>query len=251
MNIVPFQFEQHEVRTVLIDGEPHFVAKDVATALGYVNTSDAIKAHCKGVANHYPLPTAGGMQQLRVIAEGDVLRLIVSSKLPAAVAFERLVFDEILPSIRKTGTYGLAPSGPELLALAVIEAQAMIAAKDERIAELEPAADSWGQLASANGDLDVRDAAQVLARAGIKTGRQRLFQWLRDHKWIDAKNRPYQRVVDRGWLREKLSAFTFTRTNGEAQLAAPQVRITAAGLHELRQRLGGNAVALIDHEAVS
>jgi hypothetical protein len=61
--------------------------------------------HCKGVTKRYPLSTAGGIQELRVIAEPDVLRLIVNCTLPAAERFERLVFEEILPSIRKTGSY--------------------------------------------------------------------------------------------------------------------------------------------------
>ena len=73
--------------------------------LGYSNDSDAMKRHCKGVVKRYPLQTAGGMQEVRVLSEPDVLRLIVSSTLPAAEAFERLVFEEILPTIRKTGSY--------------------------------------------------------------------------------------------------------------------------------------------------
>lgn len=101
-----FNFESHDVRVVTdINGEPLFVGKDVCQALGYANHSDAIKQHCKGVAKRYPLQTAGGVQEVRVLAEPDVMRLIVSSTLPAAVAFERLVFEEILPTIRKTGSY--------------------------------------------------------------------------------------------------------------------------------------------------
>lgn len=101
-----FNFHGCTVRTVMIDGEPYFVARDVATVLGYADTTNAIKTHCKGVAIHHPLMTGGGMQQVRVIAEADVLRLIVSSRLPSAVEFERTVFEEILPSIRRTGSYG-------------------------------------------------------------------------------------------------------------------------------------------------
>jgi len=84
---------------------PLFVGKDICEALGYKNATDAMNDHCKGVAKRYPLQTAGGMQELRVISEPDVMRLVVSSTLPAAQAFERLVFEEILPTIRKTGKY--------------------------------------------------------------------------------------------------------------------------------------------------
>lgn len=109
-NIVPFSFEEHQVRVVSIDGEPWFVARDVATVLGYSDPTNAVKQHCKGVANHHPLQTAGGTQQVRVISEPDVLRMIVSSKLPAAEKFERWVFEEVIPEIRRTGGYGQTPA---------------------------------------------------------------------------------------------------------------------------------------------
>lgn len=108
--IVPFSFEGAPVRAVLIDGEPHLVGKDVCERLGYANATDAMNKHCKGVAKRYPLQTAGGMQEVRVLSEPDVLRLIVSSKLPAAERFERWLFEDVLPAIRKTGGYG-APAG--------------------------------------------------------------------------------------------------------------------------------------------
>lgn len=103
--LIPLLFEGQAVRVVTIDGEPHFVGKDVAERLGYANPADAITKHCKGVAKRYPLQTPGGVQDLRVLSEPDVLRLIVGSQLPAAERFERWVFEDVLPSIRKTGGY--------------------------------------------------------------------------------------------------------------------------------------------------
>lgn len=106
--VVPFYFQENEVRTITDEqGNALFVAKDVATVLGYANTSDAIGRHCKGVVRHYPLLTAGGMQDVRVILLPDLCRLIVGSQLPSAVEFERWVFEEVLPSILHTGTYTL------------------------------------------------------------------------------------------------------------------------------------------------
>ncbi|MDJ1370673.1 BRO family protein [Gulosibacter molinativorax] len=105
-DITPFSFESHEVRVVTIDNDVWFVAKDVAVALGYSNHSEAISRHCRGVVKRYPIQDALGRgQDVRVIAESDVMRLIVSSKLPSAVEFERKVFEEILPSVRKHGAY--------------------------------------------------------------------------------------------------------------------------------------------------
>ena len=100
-----FAFDSQAVRVVMVDGEPWFVGKDVACVLGYANHADAISKHCKGVAKRYPLQTTGGLQEVRIISEPDMMRLIVGSKLPAAERFERCVFEEVLPSIRKTGRY--------------------------------------------------------------------------------------------------------------------------------------------------
>lgn len=105
-NITPFKFNSSPVRVITDDqGEPWFVGKDICEALGYKDPTNAMKQHCKGVVKRHPLQTAGGMQEVRVLSEPDVLRLIVSSTLPAAEAFERMVFEEILPTIRRTGGY--------------------------------------------------------------------------------------------------------------------------------------------------
>lgn len=93
------------IRTIEQDGKVLFCGRDIAAALGYANTKDALAKHCKGVANCYPLQTPGGIQEVRFIAEGDVYRLITHSRLPAAEQFERWVFDEVLPTIRRTGSY--------------------------------------------------------------------------------------------------------------------------------------------------
>lgn len=111
-SVTCYNFNGADVRTVsLPNGEPGFVGKDVCDRLGYANPSDAMSRHCKGVGIRYPLPTAGGMQQTRILTEPDVLRLIVSSTLPEAEAFERWVFEEVLPSIRRTGQYTARPAG--------------------------------------------------------------------------------------------------------------------------------------------
>lgn len=105
-NITPYKFEDASVRALEIDGEPWFVGKDVAAILGYANETDALNTHCRGVAKRYPIPDAlGRSQETRLISEPDMLRLVVNSTLPSAERFERWVFEEVLPSIRKTGSY--------------------------------------------------------------------------------------------------------------------------------------------------
>lgn len=106
--ILPYQKDGFSIRAIEIGGEPWFVGKDVAVALGYADTVNALKQHCKGVVKHHPLPTPGGVQEVRIINEPDLFRLVVSSALPGAAKFERWVFEEVLPSIRKTGGYRAA-----------------------------------------------------------------------------------------------------------------------------------------------
>lgn len=93
-----------EIRTAEIDGKPYFVGTDVAKALGYSNPRDAVSRHCKGVVKR-DTPTSSGIQSMSYINEGDLYRLIMKSKLPSAEKFESWVMDEVLPTIRKTGSY--------------------------------------------------------------------------------------------------------------------------------------------------
>ncbi len=98
------------IRTVMINDQPWFVGKDIAVALGYSNTRDAlakrVDAEDKGVAK---CDTLGGTQELAVINESGLYSLILSSKLPSAKKFKRWVTSEVLPAIRKTGHYGNTP----------------------------------------------------------------------------------------------------------------------------------------------
>ena len=93
-----------DIRTIEIDGKPYFVGTDVAKALGYSNPRKAILDHCKGVTKR-DTPTSSGVQSMSYINEGDLYRLIMKSKLPSAEKFESWVMDEVLPAIRKTGSY--------------------------------------------------------------------------------------------------------------------------------------------------
>ena len=95
-----------EIRTITEDGVTLFCGNDVAIALGYSDTKKAIARHCKGGTKR-PLPTKGGTQDAVFIPEGDIYRLAARSELPGADAFERWIFDEVLPSIRKHGTYAI------------------------------------------------------------------------------------------------------------------------------------------------
>ena len=117
------------VRTVTIDNEPWFVGKDVAEALGYANTRDALNKHVaeedKGVAK---CDTLGGKQGLTVINESGLYALIFGSKLESAKRFKHWVTSEVLPSIRKTGQYQMENLSTEMKAILM---------HDEKIVKIE------------------------------------------------------------------------------------------------------------------
>lgn len=104
-----------ELGVLTIDGKEYFPATQCATILGYKSPKDAIYAHCKGAIKHR-LPTSGGTQEAKFIPEGDLYHLIIRSKLPAAEKFERWVFDEVLPELRKNGSYGNDNNLEEIIA---------------------------------------------------------------------------------------------------------------------------------------
>ena len=208
MNLSVFSFESREVRTVTSDtGEVLFVGKDVAAALGYADHTNAMKQHCRGVVKHHPiLDSLGRTQEARVLNEADVLRLIVNSKLPAAEAFERWVFEEVLPSIRKTGSY-TAPSTPTApvltqaeqdVRLAILLADALNVAPSGRITMLGvalkhsaphmlPALPSYAidappsVLVSGNGSSMVTaSATELLKKHGVKMSTAKFNDLLAD-----------------------------------------------------------------------
>ena len=109
-------FENEEfgsVRTLSMDGDPWFVGKDVATALGYAKPTDAVRKHVdsedRGVSK---TETPSGEQEVVIINESGLYSLILSSKLPNAKRFKRWVTSEVLPAIRKTGAYSSKPDTP-------------------------------------------------------------------------------------------------------------------------------------------
>lgn len=109
-----FNFQDHTVRVVLDDNnQPMFVAKDIATILGYADTRKAINTHCDGEVILRPISDSlGRSQEMRVIYEPDLYRLIFGSKLPSAKQFQNWVFEEVLPSIRTKGAYNLTDNPP-------------------------------------------------------------------------------------------------------------------------------------------
>lgn len=242
MDLQTFTFDGATVRAVEIDGDPYLVGKDVAERLGYANPADAIRQHCKGVVKRYPLQTAGGLQEVRVLAEPDVLRLIVKSNLPAAERFERLVFEEILPTIRRTGSYGAPAVDPMAVLNDPAAMRGLLLGYTERVLELEgrvadmaPRAEAYDRIATADGSLCITDAAKAM-----QVRPKELFAYLRLHHRIyrrpgTSHDLGYQAKVQAGYLEHKVK--TLTLPDGTERISE-QVRVTPKGLAKLAAIFG-------------
>ena len=125
-----------EIRTITKDDKTYFAGSDVAKALGYAIPHKAVQTHCKGVLK-WNIPTNSGNQDVLFITEGDIYRLIMKSKLPSAEKFESWVMDEVLPTIRKTGSYNKPMTTAEKIHLLAQSDEELTHRVDEVEAEVE------------------------------------------------------------------------------------------------------------------
>lgn len=212
------------VRTLeTTDGKVLFCGKDVAVSLGYTNPLKAVRDHCKeeGV-NEMDTPTAGGIQKMKFITEGNVYRLITHSKLPNAERFESWVFDEVLPTIRKHGAYMTdntlerALTSPDFLiqlATNLKEEQAKRKALENRIETDKPKVIFANAVSASRTSILVGDLAKLLKQNGVKIGANRLFQWLRNNGYLISRkgtdwNMPTQKSMELGLFEVKETAVT-------------------------------------------
>lgn len=217
MDIQIFNNEQFgSLRTYEEDGQILFCGKDVAKALGYKNPNKAIGDHCRGITKRYPIQDSLGRTQEAVfISEPDLYRLITHSKLPTAEKFERWVFEEVLPAIRRTGGYMVAKQDetPEqIMARAVLVAQDTIERQKRQIDELKPKALFADAVAASDGTCLVGELAKMLKQNGVNIGQNRLFSWLRENGYLGKtgsnRNVPTQRSMEQGLFRIKETAVT-------------------------------------------
>lgn len=253
-----------EIRTVEVDGEPWLVGKDVAVALGYSNTKDALSRHVDSEDKRGSrIPTPSGAQEMTIINESGLYSLILSSKLQKAKEFKRWVTAEVIPSIRKHGAYMTPDTIEKILADPDTIIHLATALKEERqkckaleaeneqqrqmIADFEPIKryvdtilESPGAMATsqiaADYDMSARQLNKILHEEGV--------QHCVNGQWL-----LYRRHMGQGYTKSK--TFTFDRSDGR-QDAKTQTYWTQKGrlwLNEILNRRG--IYAIMDRDAVS
>lgn len=204
-----FNFEEHEVRTLLINNEPYFVGKDVAEILGYSNNRKAINDHVDeedkmdGVTIR---DSIGRDQKPVLINESGLYGLILSSKLPTAKKFKHWVTSEVLPQIRKTGSYKMPRTYAEALRGLADQAE-----QNEKLQlenkTMKPKALFADAVNDSETDILIGDLAKLIKQNGHDIGQKRLFAWMRDKGYLiksgSSKNMPTQRAMQLGLYRVK------------------------------------------------
>ena len=203
-----------KIRTLNRDGEPWFVGKDVATALGYSNASKALADHVaeEDKLNNESLSSLG-QRGGWLINESGLYSLILSSKLDSAKRFKRWVTAEVLPSIRKSGGYIAGQdemSDTELLAKALLVAQRQIERRNAQIAEMQPKALFADAVAASHTSILIGELAKILKQNGVDIGQNRLFETLRQQGYLIRRNgtdynSPTQRAMELGLFEVKES----------------------------------------------
>lgn len=225
-----------EIRTIEKDGEPWFVGKDVAAALGYSNTKDALSRHIdaedkyqgEGVA--FPDPH-GILQYPTIINESGLYSLVLSSKLPTAKKFKRWVTSEVIPSIRKHGGY-LTPDKLEEVLLkpdTLIQLAQNLKAEQEKRKALEvkmeeqkPKVLFAESVEAAKTSILIGELAKLLKQNGINIGQNRLFEWLRNNGYLIKRqgsdyNMPTQRAMEMGLF--EIKETTITHSDGHIHVS--------------------------------
>lgn len=242
-NLISKAFEGHNIRIVTDEqGEPWFVAKDVAVALGYrdaANMTRNLKEHQQGTQN---VSTPGGAQKMAVLNEPGLYRVVLKSRIESAERFQDWVTDDVLPSIRKNGGYiaGQEQDTPELImAKALIVAQSVIESKTielqrakEQIAIQAPKADFADRVAGADKGVLLGNFAKTV---GI--GPKKIFTILRDMRILmkggNRHNLPFQQFLDLGHFEVIEKPYEI---NGETRLAFSPT-ITGKGQQWLTHKL--------------
>jgi prophage antirepressor-like protein len=235
-----------KVRTVVINGQVMFAATDVAKCLGYANPQKAVRDHCKSAGvNEMDTPTNGGIQKVKFITKGNIIRLVASSELPQAEEVESWIFDEVIPTVLETGGYIATKQDDtpeEIMARALIVAQETIKRKEERLkqleeknAKLQPKAEFAEAAFKAEGKVDIGQAAKIL---NLGYGRNTLFGKLRDAGiFFKDRNEPKQKYIDAGYF--EMTLLPPIRRDNHPDILCQKVFCKPKGLAYINHLFGG------------
>lgn len=214
-----FEFNGSQVRTVKMNGEPWFVAKDVCDILELDNSSQALTRLDADEKNTITLNEGIGNPLKSVVSESGLYSLILSSRKPEAKQFKKWITSEVLPAIRQTGSYSIQKSPAELIAAGYKAALDMIE-------EMKPKAEKFDLLMDSSNYQTMEQAAKP-----INIGRNNLFKLLREKKILTKSNLPYQQYIDLGYFVVKENP---TVINNGSQLYS-QTYVTAKGINFLSE----------------
>lgn len=204
-----------EIRTVEVNNETYFVGKDVAEALGYKDTSDALKKHVPEEDKlTRQIADSGQNREMYIINESGLYALIIGSKLDTAKRFKRWITAEVLPSIRKHGVYAIDEliANPDM-AIKALEALKEERAKNKALTEenerMKPKEVFANAVQASKSTILIGDLAKILRQNGINTGQQKLFRWLRENGYLvkggTSYNMPTQKSMEMGLFEIKES----------------------------------------------
>ena len=189
------------IRTLEVDGDPWFIGKEVAKALGYGDG----KSLANAVANHVDaddkgvteMMTPGGKQPVTIINESGLYSLVLSSKLPTAKKFKRWITHEVIPSIRKHGTYMtpetieqvlLNPDTVIKLATELKEERQKRVALEDKVEADQPKVIFADAVSSSKTSILIGEFAKILKQNGVNIGQNRFFAWLRQNGYLVKRN---------------------------------------------------------------
>lgn len=226
-----FKYNDNPVRTEVINSDVWFLLKDVCAVLDLGNHNQ-VKARLEGgVISTYPIQDAlGRTQQATFVNEDGLYDVILDSRKPEAKAFRKWITSEVLPAIRKTGSYSLQV--PQTFS----EALMLAAELQKKIEEDQPKIEAHDRFISGANHQKMADVAKVLG-----FGRNTLFKMLREAKILMANNTPYQRYIDQGYFVVKETPVTM----GGETINKPQTYVTAKGVEWLARKLGQNKKPLL------
>lgn len=232
-NIQVFNNEEFgEVRTVMVSGEPWFVAVDVCKALELSNPTVAVSRLDEDERSKFNLGRQG---EGTIVNEAGLYSLILGSRKPEAKAFKRWITHDVIPAIRKTGGYiqgEESMSDDDLIARALVMAQKKIELREQQLkekdAQLElqkPKVDFADHVTDSDNAIDMGTFAKYAQKQGITMGRNTLFKWLRDQGVLMDNNVPYQRYLNAGWFK----VIELTYNTGSGQYTNPKTLVTGKG----------------------